>query len=255
MFWGDPHIQTFDKARPSFYGEGEFWIVKSATVHIQGRYMGTVYTHGLAATNKIVVGGPFLKGHTIAVGPLEGEGSGIFVDGKPELSSLSSTFNVHGLATLTYDSSGKLVDEAQSKFGKHIVHMDLPLGVRVTVDRWKNYLDLKIQMTPQPDQDGSCGNFNGSPADDTTEAIFGRIGARVAPDDLLFHEHTHVHFTPEMWKMMLADCAPEKLKHGKSKCQTEMPASEMKSKEMNACIFDHCYGANEHALRYAKTFA
>lgn len=70
-FWGDPHLRTFDGGRPSYYGEGEFYIVKSDTVVIQGRYMGTRYTAGLAATNKIAVGGPFLNGHIISVGTLE----------------------------------------------------------------------------------------------------------------------------------------------------------------------------------------
>merc|ERR1712039_937382 len=69
--WGDPHVITFDQVgtdknqATSFYGDGDFYIVKSSTVIIQGRFMGTKYTEGLAATNQIVVGGPFLHGHKI----------------------------------------------------------------------------------------------------------------------------------------------------------------------------------------------
>merc|ERR1719203_2644399 len=62
LFWGDPHVLTFDGARPSFYGFGEFWIVRSDELEIQGRYMGTKYTHGLSATNAVVVGGPAMQG-------------------------------------------------------------------------------------------------------------------------------------------------------------------------------------------------
>merc|ERR1712226_392504 len=152
IIWGDPHFVTFDKARPSFYGEGETWIVKSDTVHIQGRFFGTKYTDGLAATNKIVVGGPSLRGHKIEVGSLR-SGHPI-VDGKPVLEHLNFSHSVEGLFTLTYDAQGKLIDEKQASFGKHIVHMDLPHGVRVTVDRWINYIDLKIEMQQQPGQDG-----------------------------------------------------------------------------------------------------
>merc|ERR1740121_3250191 len=63
--WGDPHVIAFDQVgtdksqASSFYGDGDFWLVKSDTVHIQGRFEGTRYTEGLAATNQIVVGGPF----------------------------------------------------------------------------------------------------------------------------------------------------------------------------------------------------
>merc|ERR1719162_2118885 len=151
---------------------------------------------------------------------------------------------------MTYNGDGKLVDEAQAAFGKHIVHMDLPLGVRVTVDRWKNYLDLKISMAPQPGQDGSCGNFNGQKDDDSTVAIMERVGARVAPDDLLFHHQADIKVTPEMWKMVVADCLPEKLEEGKKECHRELPSGST-SVEMHSCLFDHCNGANEHALRYA----
>merc|ERR1712241_1232101 len=37
--WGDPHIRTFDHIRSDYYSPGEFWIVKSKNVWIQGRYL------------------------------------------------------------------------------------------------------------------------------------------------------------------------------------------------------------------------
>merc|ERR1712056_159374 len=48
--FGDPHLITFDQKHVSFYSQGEYWIVKSQTVHIQGRYFPTPVTHGLSAT-------------------------------------------------------------------------------------------------------------------------------------------------------------------------------------------------------------
>merc|ERR1719296_246929 len=71
LLWGDPHLVSFDGARPSFYGNGEYWIVKNDDVHTQGRFMGTKYTYGLAATQKVAIGGRFLKNHIIEVEPME----------------------------------------------------------------------------------------------------------------------------------------------------------------------------------------
>merc|ERR1719401_1660292 len=45
--FGDPHVETFDGQHASFYSQGEYWIVKSNEVWIQGRYMATPVTNGL----------------------------------------------------------------------------------------------------------------------------------------------------------------------------------------------------------------
>lgn len=166
---GDPHINTFDGGRPSFYGEGEYYIVKSDSVIIQGRYLGTKYTAGLAATDSIAVGGDFLKGHVIAVGSLR-DGP-IVVDGMPVLTRFPSEHVLEGVGVLKYSGEGELVDQATKDWEKKVVTMELPGDVRVEVFRWANYLDLRITMPAQPNQDGSCGNMNADAGDDTTEVI------------------------------------------------------------------------------------
>merc|ERR1712127_506838 len=88
LIWGDPHIQTFDGSFPNFYGEGEFWVVKSPEVSIQARYLATPFTNGLAATHQIAVGGPFLNGHKVVVGPMEN--GQITMDGQPILQGFPS---------------------------------------------------------------------------------------------------------------------------------------------------------------------
>jgi len=251
-FWGDPHVITFDGARPSFYGDGEYWIVKSDQVKIQGRYMGTKYTFGLAATNKVVVSGPFIQGHKIEVPNVE-DGS-IIIDGMPALATLGSTIQVGG-ATITYDGNGELIDQSTSVWERKIVHMYLPGDIQMHVYRWSNYMDLKITMAPLAGgQDGSCGNFNGDPADDTTDAIFARIGARVAPGDLLFHRNAQLVFTPEMAQMLTNTCPQQTQNDGRAFCQQSlgMGASQI---NLMSCLFDYCFGMNEHALRTAKTYA
>merc|ERR1719291_1602643 len=251
VFWGDPHIITFDGSRPSFYGEGEFWIVKSSSVHIQGRYMGTRYTHGLSATNKIAVGGPFLHGHKIEVGTLEsGE---LTVDGNAVLSSFPSSFTLpHGLGTISYSAQGRLVDRATARWPKRAVHMSLNTGVQITVFRWKNYLDLSIDMTRIEGMDGACGNFNGNAADDTTQLIMARVGVRVNAGERMFTHHANVVVTPEMATMIERDCPQQTWSHAHGLCRKQMPS--VATQEVTSCIFDECFGMLDHAQQTAKRY-
>jgi len=242
-------VVTFDGARPSFYGEGDFWIVKSHSVRIQGRYLATKYTHGLAATSRLAVGGPFLHGHVIVVGTMD---DGVLtVDGQPVLTALPSTYTLHGLATLRYDNHGTLVDKATSRFERHIVHMELPEGVHITVLRWGNYLDLRIRMSKIDGMDGACGNYNGKPDDDTTTAIMARVGARVHQRDMLFKQRAVVTVTAEMRTMLHRDCA--QLATARSICQKLLP--DEVGDAMTSCLFNECFGFREHALRTAKTYS
>jgi len=254
LFWGDPHLVTFDGARPSFYGDGEYWIVNSGPVQIQGRYMGTKYTYGLAATQKVVVAGTFLNGHKIEVEPVErAYGGRILVDGQPVLAEFGILKVCEG-ATITYDGQGELPDKAASLWTSRIVHMELPMGISFTVYRWGNYLDLKLEMTPVPGgQDGSCGNFNGDPADDTTTAILAR-GARVTDNDLLFSSRAVTAFTTEEAEMLRRHCPAEELVKGELACRKDLPQNA-ETVQVNACVFDFCFGMNEHALQTAKNYA
>merc|ERR1712241_697903 len=68
--WGDPHVRTFDGMRADYYSSGEYYIVKSPFISIQGRYLPTKYTNGLAVTKMIAIGGPLLKGNKLIIGPL-----------------------------------------------------------------------------------------------------------------------------------------------------------------------------------------
>merc|ERR1712232_1416503 len=100
--WGDPHVIGFDQVDDnkdravSFYGDGDFWLVRSSTVHIQARFEGTKYTERLAATNRIVVGGPFLHGHKIEVGTRESEV--LTVDGRSVIPSFPGSYSGHGFS-------------------------------------------------------------------------------------------------------------------------------------------------------------
>merc|ERR1719401_2776136 len=77
-----------------------------------------------------------------------------------------------------------------------LVDAHLPLGVKVRVYQWNNYVDVQVEMSPQPQQDGVCGNFNGNHADDTTQSIIQRVGARVRPSENLLSGQAMIEFTP-----------------------------------------------------------
>merc|ERR1712039_51095 len=100
--------------------------------------------------------------------------------------------------TVTYNDQGDVPDVVPEGNEKRIVHIDLPLGVKVTVFQWDNYVDAQIDMTPQPSQDGVCGNFNGNQGDDTTQSIMARVGARVHPGDDLLSGRPMIQFTSQM---------------------------------------------------------
>jgi len=243
LMWGDPHVETFDKAIANFYDEGEFWVVKSPDVHIQARYLATPFTNGLAATHQIAVGGPFLNGHKIVVGPMEN--GQIAMDGKPILQTFPSSLSDPSCGVqLRYNGEGRLVDNAQGHLEKHIVHMDLPLGVHLQVMRWANHLNVRITMrSGASGQDGSCGNFNGNAADDSTAAIMSRIGQRVPVDDLLFHAAAVVG--PGGQHVTIADCEETKREHAMKLCKADQPGAG--GKLLESCIFDVCFGGDQYA--------
>lgn len=258
--WGDPHIISFDQVGNdknqalSFYGDGDFWIVKSSTINIQGRFEGTKYTEGLAATNQIVVGGPFLNGHKIEVGTHD---SGIVtVDGQSVFQMFPSTYKAaDGSFTVTYDAEGEVPDVVPEGNKKRIVHMALPLGVVVHVYQWSNYLDVEITMTAQPGQDGACGNYNGDQGDDTTQTIMKRIGARVRPSENLLSGTAMIEFTPQMKKMMAAECPAAQLTAAHAQCTTSLGDLATVSNLVDSCKFDTCFGMNVRARSHAKTYA
>jgi len=244
----------FDGARPSYYGEGEFYIVKSPQLSVQGRFKGTKYTDGLAATRKIAVGGSLLNGHVIEVGCME-DGD-ITVDGQTVLHTFPSSYEVPGVAgaSITYNTDGTLVDGATKEFQRHIIHMQLPSDVRLTILRWNNYVDFRLSMRKTGDVDGACGNFNGNPSDDSTELVFQRDGARVRQEELLFSHRTDVRVTDTVLKL-LEICPPEQLRKAKAECQQEMSealGAQAPEIQLKSCYLDVCFGSNEHALQLAK---
>jgi len=239
LILGDPHIQTFDKSHANFYGEGIKWLVKSAQVRVQARYKATPFTNGLAATQSIAVGGPFLQGHVFKVGPMEN--GQLTWDNQPVLSGFPSTFDAAGLGTISYNSEGNLVDSAQSHLERHIVHIDIPSAkLHIQVMRWANHINVRISMPPLPGQDGHCGNFNGNAADDSTEQIRARLGLSVAQGESLFR--TYQPAVPGK-RVTLEDCPADKKAHATAECK----AKNFVGDKLTTCMFDVCFAGDRYA--------
>jgi len=162
LVWGDPHVLTFDNKRVDFYTKGEYWIVKSDTVQIQGKYQPTHATSGLSVMKEIAFGGSFLQGSKLIIGAVTAT-----YNGNPILTTFPSAFNEGGVDA-KYDSIGATMQKGRDGLDMHVVHLSLPAGLIVQINRWTeategNYINAKITMPAVPGQDGHCGNFNGNP--------------------------------------------------------------------------------------------
>jgi len=244
--WGDPHLRTFDGIRADYYSSGDYYLVKSGPISIQGQYLPTKFTNGLAVTKMVAIGGSLLKGNKLIIGPLAATWNGA-----PILGSLGSSFSQPGLLTANYDTNGALIDTTggvdASK--KKIVHIKItdgsPEGLSVQVNRWtaspgNEYVNWKIDMHARPGQDGHCGNFNGNAADDDRSAVRQRVGTQgVPPGELLFAQKTPVTVAN---RPDVNNCPQATMDAAKAECTAKYGAPKM------SCLTDYCFAGKEVAL-------
>lgn len=241
--FGDPHVMTFDGMHSDYYTPGEYWIVKSSSVKIQGRYLATSRTNGLAVTKEIAVGGPFLQGHTLIIGA-----EGASWDDQPILTTFPSEFHLPGLVDIRYDPYGEVMQDDRRGKPLHVVHADLPGGVRVQINRWNepeedHYINVKITMPPQPGQDVHCGNFNGNPTDDDRVQVRARVGKYgVAPGELMLRGGK-TPIVPTQNRPDVNDCDATVLRQARAACRnregTFFPSME--------CMIDYCFSGKQFA--------
>jgi len=246
VVFGDPHVNSFDhETTQDYYSPGEYWIVKSKRVWIQGRYLPTRATSGLGVTKILAVGGPFLQGHKLFV-----SSTWATWDGQPILQGFPSEFKVPGLVEMQYNDQGQLLQKGRSGMALHVVHIKLndgsPEGIVIQVNRWTvaaegNYINVRITMHAQPGQDGHCGNFNGNPADDDRVQIRARVGKTgVDLSQLLFQKKTPV---VEANRPNINDCPASQLADCKDACKKK----EQKFIPSMACLVDCCFGGKGFA--------
>jgi len=241
LIFGDPHAMTFDGQRADYYTPGEYWIVKSDTAWIQGKYQPTRMTNGLAVTKEVGIGGPFIGGHkmVISVDQIWWDGA-VVQTGFDNLGATWQGAN-YGIS-FVYNDQGTIMQNSRAGKKLHVVHVTLPRGIKMEVNRWKepnegSYINVRIIMSPQPGQDGHCGNFNNVKDDDKRTAVRSRVGKNgVAENDLIFPGPKTV--IKDGNRPDLNDCPEGELKIAMEKCK----AAEKKFFPSNACLIDTCLG-------------
>lgn len=195
----DPHIEVFDGGHISLIavnspirssgeeGVTDKWLVRSGLVSIQARFVENADSPDRNMfVRAIAVSGAFLNGGTLVIGSHEDQ---ITWNGSPVLVDEQSTFEFYAkgipLVKAVRGQNSCLVQDLSKR--NPGVHVSLPLGVRLIVNRLQNYLNIAIQMTSQTDgQEGLCGNFNGVSSDDSLEFQQKRYDATVTASETLF---------------------------------------------------------------------
>jgi len=266
MIWGDPHVDVFDNRLEEgsprsvqpflpFYSSGDYWLVKNDRIEIQGRYGPTQWTaSGQSALLALAVGGPFLLNHTLIIEPMDG--GKVTWDGRQILQDFPSEFIFNKTVRVNFNSSDRHIDDTQKNFPVQKVEAWLPRLVHLTVNRWAKHIDAIIRMVQQPGgQDGHCGNFNGNPNDDTKELIDERAGAPMLAEASLFppgSESGSEAATPERDPVSLADCPSATSAKARKLCEEAFGATAAKE-QVEACVFDVCFGGKEFAEEDAAT--
>jgi len=221
--------------------------VKSPLLSIQGRYLPTQFTSGLAVTKMVAIGGSLLKGNKLIIGALIATWNGA-----PILTGFPSHFNQSELS-VDYGNAGILVDAAINAQKKKIVHVKIAdgtaEGITIQVNRrtgspGNEYVNWKISMHSRHGQDGHCGNFNGNAVDDDRLAVLDRVGNKGIPagPELLFATKTPVANAdgPD-----INDCPTATLEAAKANCKATFGGMSPKM----SCLTDYCFVGKEVALK------
>merc|ERR1740130_2625149 len=152
------------------YESGDFWLVKSQPIYIQGRFrLSGEFKPDRAAIGAVAIGGPFLKKHKLIVEPLDGQ---VTFDGKP---LEDGVFQFHQDVVIKVYQDGHGGVEAQ-----------LPMNVKLLFRRMAKHVDVKITMPKiKGGVDGECGNNDGIAENDDEEAVQSRMGAMMVDDNML----------------------------------------------------------------------
>jgi len=162
-------------------------------------------------------------------------------NGQPILTMFPSNFR-NELVTAAYDSNGATMQDGREGKQLHVIHLTLPLNVNVQINRWMeasegNYINAKITMAAQPNQDGHCGNFNGNQADDDRLQIRARIGVTGVEASALIFAGAKIP-VGQANRPDINNCARPKLEDAKARCK----AKEHKFIPSMSCLIDVCFG-------------
>jgi len=257
LVFGSLHHTTFDGAAVDYFDEGTYWLVKTSHIHVQARYKKTP-DGGRAAVHEIAIGGRFLDGHILKVGPVNG---GKITWGGQEIFQEFGHFDPDGLGKLVYDDEGQLIDATQASLPQKIVHINFPRNFFAQVYRWENHLNIRIRMPSAPGLDGHCGNFNGLQIDDEQISVANRIGVEVGHEHSMFDIYTARSTGPHV---TMDDCDEGTKAKAEQACKTDEDSLAFKIANkgkdqvseaiVQGCMLDYCFAASsERGELYAKT--
>lgn len=238
--WGDPHIFTFDHSRLVFYSEGDFWIVRSDRIKIQGRFQATDWTRkndntDYSSMTGIVVSGSFIQYHKIEIGPM---GSGQITCSGQEILREFGTSHCGG-GTVYYNQQGQLVDSAMAFLPHRVVHMVLPEKVTIQANRWPNFINAKVTMPQVAGQDGVCGDFNGAGQHglQAGKKLHAKFGYGVPRSELLFANSIPLHIPAK--SPSSKRCNPQKRHRAEAICNQELSDGAV-GWSLAECLGDVC---------------
>mmetsp|Transcript_49649 Transcript_49649/g.116103 ORF Transcript_49649/g.116103 Transcript_49649/m.116103 type:complete len:520 (-) Transcript_49649:212-1771(-) len=206
--FGDPHISSFDNAKPVLLGEnphtfgmhtfdnmalahddfhdGDMWLVKSKHVFIQGRY-GQAKGSTKSFLKAVAIGGPFLHNNTLVLATTARK---CLWNQDEILQTLGDSHLVHledgGVVRAVYRKNVRHVHDANETTTG--VEVALPMGIKLFLNRFETWLGLRIHLHEpiEGGQDGECGNINGNPDDDAQLVVQRRMDVRVHQNETLF---------------------------------------------------------------------
>merc|ERR1712072_705834 len=114
----------------------------------------------------------------------------------------------------------------------------MPNGVTLQINRWDEpgegkYINVKITMSKQPNQDGQCGNFNGIAADDARLLVKARLGADGVPENELLFPGPKTPISPG-----IESCPDATLVSAHERCKAKTTSFWPKMK----CLVNVCAG-------------
>lgn len=200
---GDPHIITWDRTfAPAVVqtDPGDFWLVKSDTLKIMGRFGFTDRFKKASSATGVAVTGSLIKGHTLIVdyvGTGQGmDGFEVTWDGEVILKGLPSEYTS---ADHFLKGKHEYLDPSQyHREGRHTIGgtsgslpsylFDMMPELRVYVLVGPDNINIVLDAKKVPTgQDGYCGNFNCDKDDDSLDALRSRgVADPVARAESLF---------------------------------------------------------------------
>lgn len=237
-------MMTFDGLKSDYYTPGEFYLVRSPRVIIQGRFQPLPITNGLAVTTEIAVSGPFMQNKVLIIGTKDA----LFDDMPISMTFPGAYTDPQGLVKITYDSAGETLQQGREGKQKKVLHVALggqnePL-VNLQINRYDEpgegaYLNVKITMPAQPGQDGDCGNFNGIAADDDRLQIraANRMGENGVPAEELLFKGGKTPIRRDPNQLDISDCESLKLHQATEYCKAQAP-NHMATME---CLYQQCF--------------